>query len=607
MIRKQHIISAWPAAMVLAVFAVALSFMLGGSAAFAGSSSATLPNGATLAVSLDSPVAGTQILADGAPVPVTVSGTASIGVGAPQATIVYVLDASASTGASAGACGTRLQCEKTFFTSLNSSAAASGSVHQIGFVAFGADARTADMTPSTGDAPLGAPGDGNTVISSVSLSGSNYVVGQYTAKSGSAGATNYTAALQQTLAVLNASSDPAKLVVFASDGLSNLGGAGFAAARNAVLATGAVVNTLAIGSSSACTGGSAGDLADVAGNGGTCTYVPDLNTLPDLIPNLIGSTLTTLALSVDGGTPTTISNADITPDLPQGGPQSVSYSTQTAGLNPGTHELCVTASGTDVTGGSADTTTCVTVGIYDLVLSPATATNDLGTTSEHTVTATLNGPAGSVGGYLVAFTVGGQNAGATGTCAPADCKTDASGVVTFTYSVPVAPSSLGTDTIDASVTLGTPAGETDSEQVTKDWVDASLPTAACVESVNPHGQKTPPAGTTPPGTTTNGPVNPDGFYSLGGTDAVWGADGIQIFVTDSGGGTVFGPYAVGTNIKYTQDPDATPSAQLMGSSSGQAGAVSVHIIGTGDAVVTAVDGAGNTSPAVTCLVPPKPQ
>ena len=71
--------------------------------AWAGSSSATLPNGANLTVSLDNPADGTQFLADGAPVQVPVSGTASIGTGTPQATIVYVLDASGSTGNPSGA------------------------------------------------------------------------------------------------------------------------------------------------------------------------------------------------------------------------------------------------------------------------------------------------------------------------------------------------------------------------------------------------------------------------------------------------------------------------------------------------------------------------
>jgi len=64
-----------------------------------------------------------------------VSGTASIGLGQPQATLVYAFDASGSTGLSGGACGTVLACEKTFFTGLNTAAAGSGSVNNIGLVA----------------------------------------------------------------------------------------------------------------------------------------------------------------------------------------------------------------------------------------------------------------------------------------------------------------------------------------------------------------------------------------------------------------------------------------------------------------------------------------
>jgi trimeric autotransporter adhesin len=194
--------------------------------------------------------------------------------------------------------------------------------------------------------------------------------------------------------------------------------------------------------------------------------VPDPNDLPDLIPpNLIGSTLTKVEMTVDGGAPTAVTTV---PPTPQPGSAMVAYST-TAGLNPGSHDICVTAFGTDVTGGSADVTTCVTVKVYDLVLAPATATNNLGGgDNSHTVTATLQGPAGAVGGYLVTFSVGGQNAGETGTCVPVSCQTNAAGVVTFTYDVDIDPSSLGVDTIAASVTLASPTGATDTETVTKE-------------------------------------------------------------------------------------------------------------------------------------------
>ena len=225
--------------------------------AWAGSNSTTLPNGASLDVSIDSPANATQFLADGAPVAVPVTGTASIGLGSPQATIVYVLDASGSTGNSSGTCSEILSCEKTFFTGLNNAAAASGSVNHVGLVVFGADAVQADMTPAGGDDSLGAPGDGNTPIGSVVLTngGFNYHVGQYTGKDGDADGTNYAAALQQALNVLTASADPKKLLVFVSDGLSNQGSlADFNAAVAAVQGTGAIANSIAI-AGAACTGG----------------------------------------------------------------------------------------------------------------------------------------------------------------------------------------------------------------------------------------------------------------------------------------------------------------------------------------------------------------
>lgn len=560
--------------------------------AFAGSGSVTLPNGAQLTVSIDSPAPDTQFLADGAPVPVPVTGTASIGVGAPQATIVYVFDASGSTSGPGGACGTILACEQAFFTGLNDAATTGGSIAHVGLVVFGGDAVQADMTPGGGDDPLGSPADGDTPIDSIALINSNfgYQVGQYTAKTGDASATDYVAALQAALAILNASSDPSKFLIFASDGLSNQGGlAAFDSAITALAATGTVADSVAIGSGSACTGGSDGNLADITVNGGTCYPVSDPNDLPDLIPNLIGSTLTNLEMSVDGGTPTALTTV---PATPQAGPASVTYST-TTGLEPGSHEICVTAFGTDVTGGSADVTTCVTVKVYDLLLAPPSATNELGTSHTHTVTATLDGPAGSVGGYLVTFSVGGQNAGASGTCVPADCRTDASGQVTFTYSVPVAPSSLGVDTITADVTLADPTGATDTEQVTKTWVDTTPATLTCTPTTNPAGKKVPPAGNNP-----RSGQNPDGFYLLTATDAV--DPDPQITVADSGSSYVAGPYASGTRIKLVQAPGATPTAKP------GAGVIDWQITLKGDALVTATDTSGNTA-TVSCKVPPPPK
>jgi hypothetical protein len=118
----------------------------------------------------------------------------------------------------------------------------------------------------------------------------------------------------------------------------------------------------------------------------------------------------------------------------------------------------------------------------------------------------------------------------------------------------------------------------------------------CVEYVNPHGQTIPPAGLTPPGTNPNGGENPDGFYLIGNTSVTG-----SVFVTDLGSGTTFGPYPAGTVIKYTQAPGKAPSEQKIGSDTGQAGAVTVHITGTGDFQIT------QGSSTQTCLVPPPPK
>jgi hypothetical protein len=118
---------------------------------------------------------------------------------------------------------------------------------------------------------------------------------------------------------------------------------------------------------------------------------------------------------------------------------------------------------------------------------------------------------------------------------------------------------------------------------------------ACVEDVNPHGQTIPPAGsTTLPG--SHGGQNEDGFYLISSDT------GVSVFVVDQGSGATFGPYPSGSTIKYTQAPGATPSEKKIGSTNGQAGAVIVHITGTGDMGVRTSD-----SGVISCLVPPPPK
>ena len=122
---------------------------------------------------------------------------------------------------------------------------------------------------------------------------------------------------------------------------------------------------------------------------------------------------------------------------------------------------------------------------------------------------------------------------------------------------------------------------------------ASAHVPFCAESVNPHGQNTPPAGsTTLPG--PNGGQNEDGFYKIGSD--------VGTAVTVVTGGVTFGPFASGSVVKYTQAPGAAPTSKTIGSSNGQAGAVIVHITGPDELVVVSVDGSRTT-----CFVPPPPK
>ena len=134
-----------------------------------------------------------------------------------------------------------------------------------------------------------------------------------------------------------------------------------------------------------------------------------------------------------------------------------------------------------------------------------------------------------------------------------------------------------------------------TQAITVEIPDVTVPTAACTEGTNPHGANVPPARN----------QNPDGFYLLTAADNL--DPDPMISVVDSGSGTVFGPYPSGTTIKYTEAPGGTPSEKSIGSANGRAGAVTVHLTGTGDALVYATDASNNVSEPVWCLVPPPPR
>ena len=129
-----------------------------------------------------------------------------------------------------------------------------------------------------------------------------------------------------------------------------------------------------------------------------------------------------------------------------------------------------------------------------------------------------------------------------------------------------------------------------------DFGNKLVPVAACVESVNPSGKNVPKAGATRPNPQGQ---NQDGFYQLLGGDE---GGMLDVYVMDMETGVVFGPYASGTNIKYTENK-AIPSVKPM---AGPTSAVDYKITGQGDAAVFAVDVNDVMSKPAFCMVPPPP-
>lgn len=542
----------------------------------------TLPAGTSISVDNTSPVDGDQYLVPLGDTTATITdtGTAQVGGGAvPKDTsIVYVIDVSGSTNSSAGVdcdgdniIDRRLRCEQVGALAVNTAAADPLSiVHDQAVVAFAAGANVRQPLTTNSAAVANA-------INSLSPGG----------------ATNYQAGVNAAQAALASSTQPNRIVIFLSDGQPTTGN--LAAAPN--FGPNTVVRAFAIGSPGvvSCSGPAGQDLNAVAAKGGAgsgCQQVSDPSQLGALVTQAVGSSLDSVEISVGGGPFAAIPAGDLDAALPIGpnfNTKTVNWSTAVSGLAPGFHQICARATGTDA-GGTGDVEDCKTIQLLQIQVDGVglEVTNELGEDDTHTVAVDV---AGDIGGTPVTFEVTGVN-GPDGTVV----LTDADGKASFTYSSPQDPSGLGDDEITASIEVN---GTTQTLTFIKHWVDTTPPEAACVESVNPNGRQTPGA----PGNGGQG-QNQDGFYEVGGTDDIWPDADLVVFVTDAGSGTVFGPFAVGDVIKYTEAAGATPEQKSIG---GPNSAVAAHIIGNGDGVVTVVDGSGNLSAGADCLVPAPPK
>lgn len=152
----------------------------------------------------------------------------------------------------------------------------------------------------------------------------------------------------------------------------------------------------------------------------------------------------------------------------------------------------------------------------------------------------------------------------------------------------------------------------------------------CTEIYNPHGQTTPPAGSsTLPG--ARGGQNEDGFYQVGACEGTINCptglggpefaelctcDGIEgdVILIDgceagNGTGDVYDTFGFGTVVKYTEANGRTPSYEPMAGNQspnggGQAISVDWHLWGQGDLLVC--DAAEPTN-CICCYVPPPPK
>lgn len=157
----------------------------------------------------------------------------------------------------------------------------------------------------------------------------------------------------------------------------------------------------------------------------------------------------------------------------------------------------------------------------------------------------------------------------------------------FDETITVAADAPQGTTLECEVSFslnGSPGGPEFVQTVTIDVNDVTPPTVSCTPGPNPAGHE--PAAD-----------NQDGFYEMTASDLV--DPSVDVYIHDDGSSAVFGPYPSGTTFKLTQAPGATPIVRP------GTGDVDYWVKLRGDALLVAVDDAGNTATA-SCLVPPPP-
>uniref|UniRef100_A0A7S1UPZ4 VWFA domain-containing protein n=1 Tax=Grammatophora oceanica TaxID=210454 RepID=A0A7S1UPZ4_9STRA len=282
---------------------------------------------------------------------VAVNGSASVGLGVPDVAYIFVIDTSLSTDEPDGDCGTVLDCVQAFFSKLHREANKDGSAELLAVINFD---------------DIAHPSEGFLHPRKNSRKIEEEIAAGYPG-----GGTNCNDALLATTELVRSPKNTAgtTVVVFAGDGLCNEDYDPTAA--DELQRTGAIVHTVAVGDSVDCNisattnydDDTVGDymensLVDITQNGGVCTSVPDPETLPHIIDELIGTTLKAVKFQIDGGNYTHVPAGNLSDPLPREGATEVAFEMELPRLAAGRHEICVRAAGEDSLGGWANIEDC---------------------------------------------------------------------------------------------------------------------------------------------------------------------------------------------------------------------------------------------------------
>ena len=483
--------------------------------------------------------------------------------------------------------GTVLDCEITSLTNLNTEAQSAPAIGEVAAVAFGGyvsgspttpnqglgDAAHGDVSPVAGVQPLTTPTtrlDGSspfpdvaTVLRSASISAPTGFR-KYTPTALPGANTNYEAAVIASHATASLSTRPHRLVVLVSDGQATKGVTGLpgsavgfagggttggvfpnvAAFQSWVTSAtpGTRFVTFAVGDSADCDGvapptsPSIGTLQAIAdATGGSCTKIGNPTDLPDVLPQVVQTTLQGIDATVDGATSGVVSAAA----LPAPAGSTVDFHTTVTGLAPGTHTLCGRATGHD-SGGSATAVECRDVDVAAVEVAP-TFGGGSSDVEGHAVpiTATLNG-----GAVFTGWTAAPATADAGAACDFADASAPSTTVTctddgTYTLTATTAPADSRTSTLtlgNAAPQVSTPSFDHSSPVFAGSTVQVS---AAFTDdgSNDAHSCTVAFGGSDLAGTVTEPTATDAGLCTATTTVGSAGSYPATVTVTDDDGGT----------------------------------------------------------------------